>query len=77
MGIDLIESEFDEINARITAACNADGLHCEAYAGKFCKTEKGYWMPICNGYEQYFTQEELSNQVEYVPLIETEETIEL
>lgn len=68
LGLDLTEAQFDIRNAEITALCNADGLPCDSYAGKTNPTIKGFWMQIVNGYEDYFTQTEITNSVEYIPL---------
>jgi hypothetical protein len=75
-GLDLTEAEFDLVNAEKTAILKSRGVECEAYAGKNCPTNKGYWMQIVEGYEDIFTQEQLDSAVEYVPLT-NEETIEL
>lgn len=74
VGLDLTEQEFDVINARVTAACNADGLQCENFAVKNCATENGFWMQV-TGFEKYFTAQELAQTIVYAPI--TEETIEI
>jgi len=75
VGLDLTENQFDNINARVTVAANAAWLTCDAYADKKLITDKGYFMEICSGYEQFFTAQELAAAVEYVPV--DEEIIEL
>lgn len=76
MGIDLTEQEFDVVNLRVTAAIINDGIQ-GVYASKSNKTLKGYWMQIVEGYEKYFTEDELNSAIEYVPLVEEEETYEI
>jgi hypothetical protein len=75
VGLDLTELEFDAINSRVKADCNADGFMCDNYAIKTMATDKGYWMQICEGYEKYFSQQELASAVEYVEITENEEII--
>jgi hypothetical protein len=60
-GLDLTEQEFDTINARVSAAIG------ENYATKTTPTNKGYWLQIVNGYNNYFTKEEINSSVEYTP----------
>ena len=67
-GLDLTEEEFDLVNAEKTAIIKSKGIECEAYAGKNCPTEKGYWLQIVEGFEDIFTEEELNKAVEYLPL---------
>ena len=73
VGLDLTEQEFDTINQRVTAACNAAGITCEQYADKSQVTAKGFWMQVTL-FERFFTQEELNAVVPYEPL---EEVIEI
>ena len=68
MGLDLTEEEFDLVNAEKTAIIKSKGIECEAYAGKNCPTEKGYWLQIVEGFEDIFTEEELNKAVDYLPL---------
>jgi hypothetical protein len=77
MGLDLTEEQFDLINARVTQAFKTDGIDAENYATKSCPTAKGYWLQIVAGCEKYFSKEELDSAVEYIPLNDEEETIEL
>ncbi len=74
VGIYLTEVEFDKRNAEITAQCNADGLECEAYASKLLTNGTEYFLTIVDGYEKYFTADEINNAVEWVaPVIEQNE----
>jgi len=60
-GLDLTEQEFDIVNARISDAIG------ENYATKTTPTNKGYWLQIVNGYNNYFTKDEINSSVEYTP----------
>jgi hypothetical protein len=60
-GLDLLESDFDIINTRVSLAVG------ENYSTKTCKTDKGYWMQIEESYKEYFTIEEINSSVIYTP----------
>jgi hypothetical protein len=80
VGLDLIEAEFDRINAEKSELIrNAPDFNDElftTYANKNCPTEKGFWLQIVEGYEKYFTIEEIVEAVPYIPKDE-EETYEI
>ena len=60
-GLDLTEQEFDLINQRIS---DEIGIN---YATKVCQTDKGYWLQIVKGYEEYFTQDEINSAIAFIP----------
>jgi len=76
-GLDLTASEFDTENARLTAELIKKGIECEAYSYKTNPTLKGFWLVIIEAYKDLFSQEQLDSAVEYVPIEEEEETIEI
>jgi hypothetical protein len=59
-GLDLTEQEFDIVNDRISLQIK------ENYATKICQTDKGYWLQIVVGYEQYFTNQEMNSAVAFI-----------
>lgn len=59
-GLDLTEQDFDVVNERISLQIG------ENYATKICQTDKGYWLQIVKGYEQYFTSEEINSAVAFI-----------
>lgn len=75
LGFDLTEVEFDAENSRVTLLFKADGIDGDTYATKSNPTNKGYWMQIADGFEKYFSEEQLNSVVEYVPKQEENETI--
>lgn len=77
MGLDLTEEEFNLLNAEKTQQIKALGIPCESYASKTCPTIKGFWMQIVEEYKDLFSQEQLDSAVEYVPLVQPEETLEI
>lgn len=79
VGLDLTEAEFDVRNQQISDAIRNEPDFNDSlfvtYALKSCPTNKGYWLQIIEGYEKYFTIEEIADAIPYVSL--EEETIEL
>lgn len=69
VGLDVTESEFDVLNARLTADGNADGLQCISFADKSCPTVKGWWIKV-TGFEKYFTAQEIASAIPYVRIEE-------
>lgn len=61
--------EFNEVDLRLTTELNSNGIICERYA---LPIERGgkFLMIIDERYSSYFTEEELNNAVEYLPLHE-------